>query len=47
MCVKFPSEDLNPDSYPPHPISTYTYGVTIALKVCDGENPVINSIDKY
>ena len=29
MCVKFPSENLNSDSYPPHPTITYTCGVTI------------------
>ena len=47
MYVKFPLEDLNPDSCPLHSTSIYTYEVTIALKVYDGENPVINSIDKY
>ena len=36
MCVKLPSRDLNPDTYPPHPTSTYTCGVAVALKVCDG-----------
>ena len=33
MCVKFPLGDLNLNPYPPHPTSTYTYGVTIALMV--------------
>ena len=28
MCVKPSPGDLNPDSYPPHPTSTYTYEVT-------------------
>ena len=41
MCVKLPSEELNPSSYPPHPTSTYTYGVTIALMVRGGI-PTIN-----
>ena len=30
MCVKFPSEDLNLGSCPPHPTSIYTYKVTNA-----------------
>ena len=34
MCVKFPLGDLNPDPCPPHPTNTYTYGVTIAPKMC-------------
>ena len=34
--MKFPPEDLNPDSYLLHPISTYTCGVTITSKVCGG-----------
>ena len=38
MCVKLPLEDLNPGLYPLHPTSTYTYGVTIASRVCDGIN---------
>ena len=29
--------DLNPGSYPLHPINTYIYGVTIAPRVCDGQ----------
>ena len=33
MYVKLPPEKLNPGSYPPHPTSTYTYGVTIASRV--------------
>ena len=33
ICVKLPSEDLNYDSYPPYPTSTYTCGVTIAPRV--------------
>ena len=36
MCVKFPPGDLNPSPYPSHLTSTYTYKVTIALKVCGG-----------
>jgi len=34
MCVKLPLGDLNPDSFSSHPTSTYTYEVTIALRVC-------------
>ena len=30
--MKLPSKDLNPDSYPLYPLSTYTYGVTIVSK---------------
>ena len=37
MCVKLSSGDLNPRPYPPHPTSTYTCGVTIAPRVCDGQ----------
>ena len=37
MFVKLILEDLNFDFYPPYPTSTYTYGVTIASRVCDGE----------
>ena len=36
MYVKLPPEDLNLNSYPPHPTSTYTCGVTIAPRVCGG-----------
>ena len=28
MCVKLPSEDLNPDPYPSHLTNTYTCEVT-------------------
>ena len=38
MCVNLPFEDLNLSLYPPHSTSTYTYGVTIAPRVCGGEN---------
>ena len=34
MYVKFSPGDLNDDPCPPHPTSTYTCGVTIALRVC-------------
>ena len=37
MCVKLYSRDLNPGPYPPHLISTYICGVTIAPKVCGGK----------
>ena len=33
MCVKLPLENLSPDLYPPHPISTYTYKMTITPMV--------------
>ena len=38
MCVKFPPKELNIDSCPPHltPTSTYTCGVTTALRVRNG-----------
>ena len=36
MCVKLHPKDLNPDPYPQHPTSTYTYGVTIGPRVCGG-----------
>ena len=35
MCVKPPFTNLNPDPCTPYPTSTYTCGVTIALRVCD------------
>ena len=34
MCVKFLPRDLNPGFYPSHPTSTYTFEVTIVLKIC-------------
>ena len=34
--MNLPLEDLNLDSYPPHPTSTYTFGVTFASKMCGG-----------
>ena len=36
MCVNLPFGDLNSDPYPPHLTSTYTYGVAIVPRVCDG-----------
>ena len=36
MCVKLPLGDLNPASYPPHPTSIYTCGVTTAPRVRGG-----------
>ena len=41
MCVKLPLRDLNAGPYPPHPISVYTYGVTITPKMCGG-NKIVN-----
>ena len=37
MCVKLSPRDLNHIPCPPHPTSTYTCGVTIALRVCSGQ----------
>ena len=34
MCIKLFSKNLNPDPYPPHPINTYTYEVTIKPREC-------------
>ena len=34
MCVKFPPENLNSDLYLSHPTKSYTYGITIAPRVC-------------
>ena len=43
MRVKLPLENLNPSPYPPpHFTSTYTYGVTITLRVCDGKFSFLN-----
>ena len=36
ICVKFSPRDLNPGPYPPHPTNTYTCGVTIVPRVCNG-----------
>ena len=33
MYVKLLLRDLNPGPYPPYPISTYTYGVTIVPRM--------------
>ena len=33
MCVKLPPGDLNPDTYPLHPTSIYTCGVTTVSRV--------------
>ena len=38
MYVKLPPRDLNPNPCLPHSINTYTYGVTIAPRVCGGIN---------
>ena len=34
MCVKLSSGNLNPDPYPSHLTSTYTYRGTIVSRVC-------------
>ena len=36
MCVKLPPGDLNLGLCPPHPISTYTCGVTTTPRVRGG-----------
>lgn len=36
MYVKFSLRDLIYSPYPSHPVSAYTYEVTIALGVCGG-----------
>ena len=38
MYVKLSPEDLNPGLCLPYPTSTYTYGVTIASRVCGDHN---------
>ena len=46
MCMKFPPRELNPNSYPPHPTSTYTCGLTIVSKMCsDMRELLISSYD--
>ena len=44
MCVKLPPRNLNPNPYPQYPTNTYTYGVTIALKVCDDNQSRIDKL---
>ena len=39
--MKLPPKDLNLGPYPPHPISTYTYEVIIAPRVCGGKNNIL------
>ena len=41
MCVRLLSKDLNPNSYPSHPTRTYTYKITIILRVHNGTNQVL------
>ena len=36
MCVKLTLKDLKLSPYLPHLTNTYTYAVTITLRVCDG-----------
>ena len=43
MCVKFSLENLNPVPYLPHPISTYTCGVTTTPKVRGGNYTTNNT----
>ena len=35
ICVKLPPGDLNPNPYPLHPTSTYTYRLIITPRVCE------------
>ena len=44
MCVKLPPRNLNPNPYPQYPTNTYSYGVTIALKVCDDNQSRIDKL---
>ena len=39
--MKLFHEDLNPDSYSPHFINTYTYGMIIAPRVCGGVDVIV------
>ena len=41
MSVKLPLGDLNLSPCPPHLTSTYTCGVTIASRVCNGKVYVV------
>ena len=41
MCVKFSPRDLNLDPSSLHPTNTYTCGVIITLRVCDGMTYVL------
>ena len=41
MYVKLPPKDLNLDLCPLHPTSTYTCGVTIAPRVCGGQEHIL------
>ena len=34
MCVNLPPENLNPDPYPPHLTSIYTYKMITVPKMC-------------
>ena len=45
MCVKFPVGDLNPDPYPSHPTSIYTYRVTTAPRVRGGKTYYLYTLD--
>ena len=41
MRAKLSPRDLKPSPYPPHSTSTYTYGITIALRVRGGNQSAI------
>ena len=42
MCVKLSLGNLNPDPCPSNLTSTYTCGVTIALRVCGSTKSLLN-----
>ena len=45
MCITFLVGDLNPDPYPLHPTSTYTYRVTTALRAHGGNTYYLYTLD--
>ena len=47
MYVKLSHGDLNSSPYSPHPISTYTYGVTNAPRVHGGTIQFIENFQNY
>ena len=47
MYVKLSPKDLNLDLCPSHPTSTYTCGVTIALRVCGGQEHILKKKKKH
>ena len=46
MCVKLLLRNLNPSPFSPHPTTTYTYGVTVELRMCGGYyGPTFTSVN--